>query len=148
MQASGCCPINTAAAAGTMEWVPQEENTLADSIAVGVPRNPVKALRAISESGGVVVNVSDEEIMAAMRLLGRRAGVFAEPAGAAGTAGVKKAVETGLIEKDASVVSIVTGNGLKDVNNAIRAAGEPMSIRPELDALLEAFKARGITVPE
>ena len=148
VQASGCCPINTAAAAGTMEWIPQEENTLADSIAVGVPRNPVKALRAIQESDGVVVNVSDEEIMEAMRLLGRHAGVFAEPAGAAGTAGVKKAIETGLIERDASVVSIVTGNGLKDVNNAIRAAGEPMSIRPDLDALLEAFAARNISLPE
>ena len=148
VQASGCCPINTAAAAGTTEWIPQEENTLADSIAVGVPRNPVKALRAIQESDGVVVNVSDEEIMEAMRLLGRHAGVFAEPAGAAGTAGVKKAIETGLIERDASVVSIVTGNGLKDVNNAIRAAGEPMSIRPDLDALLEAFAARNISLPE
>jgi len=148
VQASGCCPINTAAAAGTMEWIPQEENTLADSIAVGVPRNPVKALRAISESNGVTVNVSDEEIMAAMRLLGKHAGVFAEPAGAAGTAGVKKAVETGLIERNASVVSIVTGNGLKDVNNAIRAAGEPMSIRPEMDALLEAFAAKGVSLPE
>ena len=148
VQASGCCPINTAAAAGTMEWVPQEENTLADSIAVGVPRNPVKALRAISESNGVTVNVSDEEIMAAMRLLGKHAGVFAEPAGAAGTAGIKKAVETGLIERNASVVSIVTGNGLKDVNNAIRAAGEPMSIRPEMDALLEAFAAKGVNLPE
>ena len=148
VQASGCCPINTAAAAGTMEWVPQEENTLADSIAVGVPRNPVKALRAISESNGVTVNVSDEEIMAAMRLLGKHAGVFAEPAGAAGTAGIKKAVETGLIERNASVVSIVTGNGLKDVNNAIRAAGEPMSIRPEMDALLEAFASKGVNLPE
>lgn len=148
VQASGCCPINTAAAAGTMEWIPQEENTLADSIAVGVPRNPVKALRAISESNGVTVNVSDEEIMAAMRLLGKHAGVFAEPAGAAGTAGVKKAVETGLIERNASVVSIVTGNGLKDVNNAIRAAGEPMSIRPEMNALLEAFAAKGVNLPE
>ena len=144
VQASGCCPINTAAAAGTMEWVPQEENTLADSIAVGVPRNPVKALRAISESNGVVVNVSDEEIMEAMRLLGRHAGVFAEPAGAAGTAGLKKAVESGLIEKDASIVSIVTGNGLKDVNNAIRAAGEPMSCRPDMEHLLEVFEERGI----
>ena len=144
VQASGCCPINTAAAAGTMEWIPQEENTLADSIAVGVPRNPVKALRAISESNGVVVNVSDEEILEAMRLLGAHAGVFAEPAGATGTAGLKKAVETGLIDKNASVVSIVTGNGLKDVNNAIRAAGEPMSIKPDMELLLEAFAARGL----
>ena len=146
VQASGCCPINTAAAAGTMEWVPQEENPLADSIAVGVPRNPVKALRAIRESDGVVVNVSDEEIMEAMRLLGAHAGVFAEPAGAAGTAGLKKAVELGLIEKNASVVSIVTGNGLKDVNNAIRAAGEPMSIKPDMKLLLEAFAARGLDI--
>ena len=53
-----------------------EENTLADSIAVGVPRNPLKALRAISESKGIPVNVSDEEILDAMRLLGRHAGVF------------------------------------------------------------------------
>ena len=148
VQASGCCPINTAAAAGTSLWTPQEENTLADSIAVGVPRNPVKALRAISESNGVVVNVSDEEILEAMRLLGAGAGVFAEPAGAAATAGVRKAVETGLIERNASVVSIVTGNGLKDVDNAIRAAGEPMSIKPEMEYLLEAFAARGLKIPE
>ena len=45
-------------------------------------------------------------------------------------------------------MSIVTGNGLKDVNNAIRAAGEPMSIKPDLDALLEAFAARNISLPE
>ncbi len=139
VQAEGCCPINTAAAAGTEAWTPQEENTIADSIAVGVPRNPIKAIRAIRESDGVTVNVSDEEIMEAMRLLGRNAGVFAEPAGATGTAGVKKAVELGLIEKDASVVSVVTGNGLKDVNNAIRAAGEPLSIRPDMDELVKAL---------
>ena len=137
VQASGCCPINTAAAAGTEEWAPQPENTIADSIAVGVPRNPIKAIRAIRESNGVCVNVSDEEILAAMRLLGRTQGVFAEPAGATGTAGIKKAIELGLIEKDASVVSVVTGNGLKDVNNAIKAAGEPICIPPEMDLLLK-----------
>ena len=43
-----------------------------------------------------------------------------------------------------NIVSVVTGNGLKDVNNAIRAAGEPMSIRPDMDHLLEAFENRGI----
>lgn len=145
VQASGCCPINTAAAAHTMDWTPQEENTIADSIAVGVPRNPVKALRAIEESHGVTVNVSDEEILAAMRMLGRYAGVFAEPAGAAGSAGLKKAVEQGLIEKNASVVSIVTGNGLKDVNNAVRAAGEPIRIPADMDCLLKAFDERGVS---
>ena len=52
------------------------------------------------------------------------------------------------MQKPVSVVTIVTGNGLKDVNNAIRAAGEPMSIKPRMDALLEAFDAKGIKVPK
>ncbi|WP_417094196.1 threonine synthase [Intestinimonas timonensis] len=142
-QAEGCCPLNRALQTGE-PWSPMEENTLADSIAVGVPRNADKALNAVRESGGIAVNVSDEEILAAMRLLGRTQGVFGEPAGVTGTAGVKKALELGLINPDATVVSIVTGNGLKDVANGIRAAGEPMLVRPDLDALLSAFDARNI----
>ena len=143
VQAEGCCPLNRAIQTGE-PWRPMEENTLADSIAVGVPRNADKALAAIRESQGIAVNVSDEEILAAMRLMGRTQGVFGEPAGVTGTAGVKKALELGLIDPDATVVSIVTGNGLKDVANGIRAAGEPMRVAPELPALLEAFARRGI----
>jgi threonine synthase len=62
-QAAGCCPLNRAIETGE-PWHPMEENTLADSIAVGVPRNADKALMAIRESGGLTVNVTDEEIMA------------------------------------------------------------------------------------
>ncbi len=142
-QAEGCCPLNRALQTGE-PWQPMEENTLADSIAVGVPRNADKALNAVRESNGIAVNVSDEEILEAMRLLGRTQGVFGEPAGVTGTAGVKKALELGLIDPDATVVSIVTGNGLKDVANGIKAAGEPMLVRPDLDALLSAFDARNI----
>lgn len=138
VQAEGCCPLNRAIAENA-PWRPMEENTVADSIAVGMPRNPDKALNAIRESNGVAVNVSDEEIFAAMRLLGRTQGVFGEPAGVTGTAGVKKALELGLISPRASVVSIVTGNGLKDVAGGIRAAGEPVLVKPSLDALLEVF---------
>ena len=144
VQAEGCCPLNRALRTGE-PWQPMAEDTLADSIAVGVPRNPDKALNAIRESHGVAVNVSDGEILAAMRLLGRTQGVFAEPAGAAGTAGVKKALELGLLSPDATVVSIVTGNGLKDVQNGIRAAGEPLSCPPRMDALLEVFDRAGVT---
>ena len=137
VQAEGCCPLNRAIAENR-DWYPMEENTIADSIAVGVPRNPDKALNAIRESNGVVVNVSDEEILAAMKLLGTNCGVFAEPAGATGTAGVKKAIELGLIPHDATVTSLVTGSGLKDVANAMKAAGEPISIEPNM-ALLEKY---------
>ncbi len=146
-QAEGCCPLNRAIETGE-DWRPMEENTLADSIAVGVPRNADKALMAIRESNGLTVNVSDAEIMAAQKLLGRTCGVFGEPAGVTGAAGLKKLCEQGRIERDAAVVSVVTGNGLKDVANAIAACGEPISIPGDMDRLLAAFAERGITVEE
>jgi threonine synthase len=149
VQASGCCPVNRAFETNTpIERM--EENTIADSIAVGVPRNGTKALLAIRESGGLTVNVTDEEILAAMRLLGKTAGVFGEPAGVTGTAGLKKAAEQNLIPQNAVVVSIVTGNGLKDTASAQKAAGfsaaaSPLiSIPPDMDLLAAEFKKRGI----
>ena len=71
-----------------------------------------KAQRAVEKSGGAWIAVSDGEILAAMRLLGRSEGVFGEPAGVTATAGVKKAVEQGIIRPDETVVSICTGSGL------------------------------------
>ena len=146
-QAEGCCPLNRAIETGE-PWHPMEENTLADSIAVGVPRNADKALMAIRESDGLTVNVSDEEIMAAQKLLGRTCGVFGEPAGVTGTAGVKKLCEQGKLGAHDTVVSVVTGNGLKDVANAIKACGEPISIPSDMELLLKAFAEHGIVVEE
>ena len=144
-QAEGCCPLNRAIETGEA-WRPMEENTLADSIAVGVPRNADKALLAIRESNGLTVNVSDQEIMDAQKLLGRTCGVFGEPAGVTGTAGLKKLCEQVKIPASATAVSVVTGNGLKDVANAIASCGEPVSIPNDMDQLLKAFAERGITV--
>ncbi len=134
VQSSGCCPFVTAAEAG-LDLVPTEENTIADSIAVGVPRNPKKALRAIAASNGRWISVTDEDILEAMRLLGRTEGVFGEPAGVAAAAGVVKAAARGVIRADESVTLISTGSGLKDVKNALRAAGKPFSCAPDLAAL-------------
>ena len=123
-----------------------EANTLADSIAVGVPRNADKALAAIRESNGLTVSVSDGEIMAAQKLLGRTCGVFGEPAGVTGMAGVKKLCQRGVLGKNDTVVSVVTGNGLKDVANAIEACGEPITIPSDMDRLLAAFAENHISV--
>ncbi len=142
-QAAGCCPLNRSLETNT-PWEPMEENTLADSIAVGVPRNADKALMAVRESNGLTVNVTDQEIMAAQQLLGRTCGVFGEPAGVTGTAGVKKLCEAGKIGRNDTVVSVVTGNGLKDVANAIAACGEPIAIPGDMGRLLAAFAERGI----
>lgn len=141
VQSTGCYPINRAVAQNR-PLEPMEENTIADSIAVGVPRNPDKAMNAIRESNGICVNVTDDEILEAMKVLGAY-GIFGEPAGVAGTAGLKKACEQGLIPKDASVVSVVTGNGLKDTVNAIKAAGEPMKLPPDLNTMISAFEKAG-----
>lgn len=113
VQASGASPIVDAFnASRDVSYV--EASTIADSIRVGQPRNWRKALRALRQSGGNAVAVGDDEIIAAMLLLGRKAGIFAEPAGAAGFAGFRKALELGMIREDDTVVVLVTGSGLKD----------------------------------
>ena len=133
VQAAGCCPINTAFTEN-LPLQAQAENTLADSIAVGLPRNPDKALNAIKASNGAVINVTDEEILAAMRLLGK-SGIFGEPAGVAALAGLSKAISEGIVRPTETAVHIVTGNGLKDTANGIKAAGEPLSVEPDIEAL-------------
>ena len=138
-QAAATCPINRAVETGK-PWEPMEENTLADSISVGVPRNPDKAINAIVESEGLTVEVTDDEILDAMRITGRECGVFAEPAGATGMAGVIRLRAEGKLPEGASVVCIVTGNGLKDTANGIKAAGEPIRLPPDMELLRETLK--------
>lgn len=142
VQAEGCCPLYTAWAE-SKPLKPAEENTLADSIAVGVPRNPVKAFNAVKLSNGVWITVTDQEILEAMKTLGSMEGVFGEPAGVAGLAGLMKALTKGIIKGQERVATIVTGNGLKDIQNALKAAGEPIRTAPdfrELEKILEHEK--------
>jgi threonine synthase len=114
-------------------------NTTADSIAVGEPRNWKKASLAVENSGGAMIDVSDGEILDAMGYTGRLAGIFAEPAAAAAVAGVRRAAGGGIVSPRASVLAMITGNGLKDVRSARRAAGEPFDLPPDgagLEAIL------------
>lgn len=134
VQAEGCCPFYTAFVENN-PLRPAAENTLADSIAVGVPRNPVKAFKAVQESGGTWITVSDLAILEAMKLLGSSEGIFGEPAGVTGLAGLASALEKGIIKNGEKAAIIVTGNGLKDVNNAMQAAGEPLRVGPDLQEL-------------
>ena len=135
VQSTGCCPFVNADKVPGHELVPTPEETLADSISVGVPRNPKKAQRAVYTSDGRWIAVSDDDILNAMRLLGRNEGVFSEPAGATATAGVKAAMEQGIIRSHETVTVISTGSGLKDTANALKAAGKPYICAPSLDAL-------------
>ena len=77
-----------------------------------------------------------------MRLLGRTEGVFSEPAGVTATAGVKAAVAKGIIKPHESVTVVSTGSGLKDVKNAMLAAGEPFKCEPDIKALEASGRIR------
>lgn len=134
VQAEGCKPFLTAWE-NNAPLQPTDANTIADSIAVGHPRNFQKGMKAIVESGGAFISVTDEEILESITTLARKAAVFGEPAGVAGVAGVKKAVAMGLIAAQETVALLITGNGLKDIQSAIKAAGAPTYIEPNLAAV-------------
>ena len=112
-------------------------STVADSIAVDRPRDGLAAIKAVIQSGGEAVTVSDEEILAAIPEMARVTGVFPEPAAAAPWAGVKQMVRDQQISIDELVVCIVSGSGLKDIANARTVAGELQLIEPSLEAVRE-----------
>ena len=146
VQAEGSAVLTRAWQKGTEEIEPAEAHTIADSISVGIPRDRIKALRAVRDSQGGYITVSDEEILDAMRLLAREAGVFAEPAGATPLAGLRRSLGEGAIDPGERIVLLVTGNGLKDVQSAIRAAGRPHLIEPSHEALEGAVGQAGLFV--
>jgi threonine synthase len=143
IQARGSAAIYNAFAAGIERIEAVQADTLADSISVDLPRDGIRALRAATETEGAYLAVSDRSILAAMKHLSVLAGVFAEPAGAAAHAGLRKAVEAELISADDTVVLLNTGNGIKDVASAMEAAGEATVIDPDLDSLARAVEEKG-----
>ena len=143
VQAEGARPLLDAFKSGT-ELQPTATNTIADSIAVGTPRNWRRAIERIKESRGDMIAVSDEEILDAMKQTARLGGVFGEPAGVAGVAGLKKAIAEGIVGRDESAVVVITGNGLKDIQSAKRAAGEALDIEPDFQVLEKHLSDRSL----
>jgi threonine synthase len=122
VQAEGSAALANAWRAGEDRCAPVAASTVADSISVSVPRDQVKALRAVRRSAGAFVTVSDGAILQAMVELASRAGIYAEPAAAAPLAGLRKALADGSVDPGEEVVLVVTGHGLKDLAAARRAA--------------------------
>ena len=127
----------------TVEIAPVAATTVADSISVDVPRDGLAAVRAVLESGGAAVAVPDADILGAIPDIARGAGVFAEPAASCAWAGLKKAARDGLVKPDETVVCMCTGNGLKDVASARKAAGEPTPVANAVDAAMAATEGLG-----
>ncbi|MGI6253474.1 MAG: threonine synthase [Aminivibrio sp.] len=144
VQADGARPVYDAWKEGASRVTFGPADTVADSISVGAPRNWAKALRAVRESEGAVVSVSDEEILSAIPELARKTGVFGEPAGAAAFAGFRKAAREGLVGKGERVGVVVTGNGLKDIESARKSVGSPMTSEPDIQEFSEQLERSGI----
>ncbi|MBK8049080.1 MAG: threonine synthase [Anaerolineales bacterium] len=119
---------------------PVQATTRADSISVDAPRDAVKALNAIRQTGGAFIAVEDDAILAAILPLARLGAVFAEPAGATAFAGLQQAVAEGLVAPQETIVVINTGNGLKDVSAAIQVAGGVRVIEPSISAVRKALQ--------
>ena len=108
--------------------------TVADSISVDRPRDGLAAVRAVIESGGEAVTVTDGEIMRAVREIARLSGVFVEPACATTWARGKKMARARKLARGERILCLLTGSGLKDVAGARRVAGEPIEIEPTIEA--------------
>ena len=119
---------------------PVVEDTLADSISVALPRNGVMAVQDLRASGGSAVCVSDGEILEAMALMGRTAGLFAEPAAAAAVAALVKLMERSDIASGERVVVLSTGHGLKDVDAALQAVDPPEPLDCSIGAVEERIR--------
>jgi threonine synthase len=120
-----------------------EPETIATAIRIGNPASWDKALEARDTSGGVIEAVTDEEILAAHRILSAKVGVFVEPASAAGVAGVLKRAQAGLVPAGAKIVITVTGHGLKDPAWALRtedgAEVQPQKVTADVMSIAQAL---------
>ncbi len=139
-QATGCSPIMAALKSGQDVVRPVKPDTIAKSLAIGNPADGYYAISAIRESGGWGEDVSDPEIIDAIKLLAATEGIFAETAGGVTLAAAKKLIEQGRIDRDRSIVICVTGNGLK-TQEALSGHTPPVHyIKPNLASFEEVLK--------
>ncbi len=119
-------------------------DTVADSISVSIPSNAHMARKAVLESGGFSLTVSDDEILQAQAVLAVKTGIFAEPAAAATMAGLKKIRATSLLKPREQIVLLITGHGLKDVDAAMRNIQLPKAVEPTLASVEAALRQKGV----
>lgn len=138
-QATGCSPVSAAFKAGHDVVTPVRPDTIARSLAIGAPADGPYVLDAVRRTGGAVEDVSDEEVVEAIRLLARTEGIFAETAGGVTVATAKKLIETGQLDPDAETVLMITGDGLKTLEAVQDRVGPRAVVPPSAAAVEEAL---------
>lgn len=117
----------------------ENPQTLATAIKIGNPASWKLAVKASKESKGFIDSVTDDEILEAYKMLTMEEGIFAEPASAASLAGIIKSRKSGKIKKGDTVVSVLTGNGLKDPDNAIKICNTPIKVDNNIEEIRKAI---------
>ena len=113
----------------------ENPQTLATAIKIGNPASWKLAVNAANESKGFIDSVTDDEILEAYSMLAKEEGIFAEPASAASLAGIIKTYKAGKLKKGDIVVSVLTGNGLKDPDNAIKISNSPIKVENNIEKI-------------
>jgi threonine synthase len=134
VQAQGASPVYTAWKEGHDPTAVQP-STLAESLAVGAPRDWRKAVAAVQESGGLMVAVSDREILQAMHLLGGRSGVTADPGAAATLAGLTSLLRDRQLTRSMSAVLVLASGGLRHASAAVEATSAARRVPPNFNQL-------------
>lgn len=143
VQPEGCSPIVSAFNRGEEKIVPVERpNTICSALAAGDPSDGIKAIRAIRESGGCALTISDGEILESQQRLARLESIFVEPAGALPIAALQPLLTTARVRADEVVVCLATGNGLKDPRAALRVLPSPASIEPSIQEVDKFLKLK------
>ncbi|KFD40686.1 threonine synthase [Peptococcaceae bacterium SCADC1_2_3] len=145
-QAAGCSPIVNAFQVGSQHVHPVRPNTIAKSIAIGNPADGYYALRVARQSGGGACAVTDEELVAGMKLLAQTEGIFAEAVGGVVIAGLKKLVASGMIKRDELTAVFLTGAGLK-TQEAVADVVQPLLIQPTPESFEEVLGEQKINSP-
>ncbi len=140
-QAAGSSPIVNAFQAGTLHAHPVEPNTIAKSIAIGNPADGYYALRVARQSGGGASAVTDEELIAGMKLLAQTEGIFAEAAGGVVVAGLKRLVASGVIKRNELTIAFITGAGPK-TQEIVSDIVQPFTVQPNLESFEEVLGAQ------
>ncbi len=144
VQAEHAAPIADAILANRSEVDPvKNPETVASAIRIGNPANWRKTMRAIRESGGTALKLPDAAIVETQRWLARTQGIFVEPASAASVAGVQRLLQESFFTKDATVVCVATGHGLKDPEAALRGRADGPVVEPTIDAIEKAVVRGG-----
>jgi threonine synthase len=137
-QATGCSPVAQAFRSGFDVVRPVRPDTIAKSLAIGNPADGPYALDIARRTGGAVEDVTDPEIVDAIKLLARTEGIFAETAGGVTVAVTRKLLAEGLLDPDAETVLLNTGDGLKTLDAVAPFATPTATIAPRLDAFRAA----------